>query len=110
MITPIDFSRLQFALESPRGWSELAVTLVCLGIAWSAERRVALRLAFPLIGLALVYFAALIWRRHVGAPFFLAIAGPLLFTFAGIRMLVYAVRRLFPGERWLNTSEPTRCV
>ena len=155
MITPIDFSRLQSALASPQGWIELAVTLVCLAIAWAAERRieraheggagagakfpdagdagdadggvpaaraagdgaaasgtpphrlrsVALRLAFPLIGLALVYLAASMWRRHVGAPFFLAIATPLLLTLVGIRMVVFALRRLFPGEDWLHASE-----
>src|SRR6185437_566504 len=133
MITPIDFSRLQSALMSLRGLTELAITLVCLAIAWSVERRiehsdrarsgadfapgeqtgsgarrlrgVALRLAFPLIGLVLVYFAASIWRRHVGAPFFLGIATPLLVTLAGIRMLVYALRRLFPGEGWQRASE-----
>ena len=133
MITPIDFTRLQSALASTRGWIELAVTLVCLAIAWSIERRferadraqlaaaleqreplapgsrrlrgVALRLAFPLIGLVLVYVVASIWRRHVGAPFFLAIAAPLLVTLAGIRMLVYALRRLFPGEGWQRASE-----
>lgn len=140
MIAPIDFSRLQSALAAPRGWVELAVTIACVAIAWSIERRieradrsqpagasgsaradaapdqqdarasrrmrgVALRLAFPLIGLVLVYFAASIWRRHVGAPFFLAIAAPLLITLAGIRMLVYALRSLFPGERWQHASE-----
>src|SRR6185437_12891388 len=56
-------------------------------------------------GLVLVYFAASIWRRHVGAPFFLGIATPLLVTLAGIRMLVYALRRLFPGEGWQRASE-----
>ncbi|MBS0327844.1 MAG: mechanosensitive ion channel [Proteobacteria bacterium] len=132
MITPIDFSRLQSALASPRNLTELAITLVCLAIAWAIERRieradrarleaeiaagarqapgarlrgVALRLAFPLIGLVLVYFAASIWRRHVGAPFFLAIATPLLVTLAGIRMLVYALRRLFPGAAWQHATE-----
>lgn len=133
MITPIDFSRLQSALGSPREWIELAITLLCVAIAWSIERYferadraqlaaaleqreplapgprrlrgVALRLAFPLIGLVLVYVAASIWRRHVGAPFFLAIAAPLLVTLAGIRMLVYALRRLFPGEGWQRASE-----
>lgn len=132
MITPIDFSRLHIALESPRGWTELALTLVCLAFAWAIERlieradrvrqgadaatltvgtrrlrSVALRLAFPLIGLALVYVAASVWRRHVGPPFFLAIATPLLFTLVGIRMLVYAVRRLFHGEGLQRTSEVT---
>lgn len=133
MITPIDFTRLQSALVSPPGWIELAITLVCVAIAWSIERRVeradraqlaarleqgdahatgprrlrgvALRLAFPLIGLVLVYFAASVWRRHVGTPFFLAIAAPLLVTLAGIRMLVYALRTLFPGEGWQRASE-----
>src|SRR5574340_803363 len=130
MIAPIDFSLLQSALELPRGWIELGVTLLCLAVAWIVERRieradravqsaepeapatgshrlhsVALRLAFPLLGLVLVYLVASLWRRHVGAPFFLAIAAPLLFTLAGIRMLVYALRRLFPGEGWQRASE-----
>jgi len=121
MIAPIDFSRLQVALTLPRGWLELALTLACIGIAWFADRRLARRrerrvphaylpgsfidIAFPLIALVLVYIASFVWRRYVNAPFFLAIAAPILIALAVIRMLAYALHRLFPAQTWLPAWE-----
>jgi small-conductance mechanosensitive channel len=121
MIAPIDFSRLQVALALPRGWFELLLTLLCIGIAWLVDRRLARRrtrrlpqvhlpgsfidLGFPLIALLLIYVASLAWRHFVGPPFFLAIATPILIALAVIRMLAYALHRLFPAQTWLPASE-----
>src|SRR6476469_7609895 len=121
MIAPIDFSRLQVALALPRGWLELVLTLACIGIAWLVDRRIAQRrarrlpqahlpgsfidLGFPLIALLLVYVASIAWRHAVGPPFFLAIATPILIALAVIRMLAYALHRLFPAQTWLPASE-----
>jgi small-conductance mechanosensitive channel len=121
MIAPIDFSRLQVALGQPRGWLELALTLACIGIAWLVDRRIAQRrvrrlpkahlpgsfvgLRFPLIALLLVYVASVGWSHAVGPPFFLAIAAPILVALVVIRMLAYALHRLFPAQTWLPASE-----
>ena len=121
MIAPVDFNRLEDALATPRGLLELAVTALCLLVAWAIDRRIArghvargesarlpgsfVRIAFPLIGLGLVYVATALWRRHAGPPFFLTIATPLLIALAAIRMLIYVLRRLFPAQRWLPASE-----
>ena len=121
MIAPIDFSRLQVALSLPLGWLELALTLALIGVAWLADRRLQQRRAtrvagkvappsfvnvgFPLIAFALLYVASFVWERFVAQPFFLAIAMPILVALAVIRMLAYALRRLFPSQTWLPTFE-----
>ena len=120
MIAPIDFSRLQLALASPRGWLELLLTVVCIGAGWLIDRRVERRraarreqarvpngipIAFPLVALLLVYVASVGWRHYIGEPFFLAIAIPILIALAVIRMLAYALHRLFPAQAWLPASE-----
>ena len=121
MIAPVDFNRFQDALATSRGLLELAVTGLCLLVAWAIDRRIErvhvargdsarlpgsfVRIAFPLIGLGLVYVATALWRRHAGPPFFLTIATPLLIALAAIRMLIYVLRRLFPAQRWLPASE-----
>ena len=121
MIAPIDFSRLQVALAQPRGYVELALTLVLVGIGWLADRWIAQRgrrvlppealpgrfasVALPLTGIALVYIASFVWEHFVGPPFFLAIAMPILVALAIIRMLAYALQRLFPAQTWLPATE-----
>jgi small-conductance mechanosensitive channel len=121
MIAPIDFSRLQVALALPRGWLELALTLACIGLGWWFDRRMAMRLrakpahvrlpgsfvrvAFPVIALLLVYLASLAWRASVAPPLFLAIAIPILVALVVIRMLAYALHRLFPAQTWLPATE-----
>lgn len=120
MIAPIDFSRLQLALASPRGWIELALTLLCVGLAWLIDHRVKrpgdrghaprlpgsfISIAFPLLALALVYIVSIAWARYTGPPFFLAIAKPVLIALAVIRMLAYGLHRLFPAHAWLPASE-----
>ena len=121
MIAPIDFSRVQEALAVRHGWIELAVAALCIVLAWLIDRRFeqsqaargdaarlpgsVVRLAFPLIALALTFVLTAAWRRYAGPPFFLAIAMPLLIALAAIRMLVYGLRRLFPSQSWLPASE-----
>lgn len=121
MIAPIDFSRLQIALALPRGWLELLLTLACVGVGWLADRALTRRrqrraplaglpgsyidLGFPLFALLLVYLASFAWRHYVAPPFFLAIAIPILIALAVIRMLAYALHRLFPAQNWLPASE-----
>jgi small-conductance mechanosensitive channel len=121
MILPVDFERLQDALASPRGRIELAITLLCLLFAWAIDRRIeraraargdasrlvagVVRLAFPATALVLIFVAAILWRRHVGPPFFLAITAPLLLALVVIRLLIYGLRRLFPAQPRLPTSE-----
>jgi small-conductance mechanosensitive channel len=120
-MTPIDFSGLQAALSSAHGWYELLVTLLCIGLAWAIDRRIErvrarrvsaallsgsfVRIAFPLLAVTLTYIASFAWRLYVGPPFFLAIAVPILVALAIIRMIVYALRRLFPSQSWLPTFE-----
>jgi small-conductance mechanosensitive channel len=120
MIAPIDFSRLQIALSLPRGWIELLLTLMCVAIGWWLDRHMTrgrqhrlhvqlgsgfVHMTFPLVALLLVYVASLAWRHYVHEPFFLAIAIPILVALAIIRMLAYALHRLFPSQTWLPASE-----
>ena len=117
MIAPIDFGRLEVALASTRGWLELLATLSCVALGWAIDRQLEarrarkgtaarlpggfVRVAFPLIALALMYVASFAWRRYVGTPFFLAIGMPILVALAAIRLIAYALRRLFPAQSWL---------
>ncbi len=125
MLAPVDFGRIEQALAAPPGWIELGLLAVCLGVAWLAERRAIAargpavadaaqrhrlhasfaRVVFPATALALVLLATALYRRHVGPPFFLAVAAPLLIALAAIRMIFYGLRRLFRAQTWLPTSE-----
>jgi small-conductance mechanosensitive channel len=125
MFAPIDFGRIETALSTRAGWTELGLVLVCLAAAWLVERRALrardehhaahtkrlqasfTRVVFPVTAIALVTLTSFVYQRYVGTPFFLAIAGPMLIALAAIRMIVYGMRRLFHAERWLPTSERT---
>lgn len=118
---PIDFSRLTTALDTRLGWIDLGLVAACIAAAWWIDRglereRVAraeqlrvpggiVRVVFPLVALALTLAAGLAFRHLAEPPFFLAIAVPLLVALAVIRVLVYGLRRLFPTQAWLPTSE-----
>ncbi len=124
MLAPIDFSRLQDALSSPRYWVELAVVVACLAVAWSIDRRLEAharatdgksrhlqlrkgvgRVVFSLVALLLLFVARPAFRLAGGKPFFIDMAIPALIALAIIRMLVYVMRRLFADSAWLKTSE-----
>ncbi|HJU23343.1 MAG TPA: mechanosensitive ion channel domain-containing protein [Casimicrobiaceae bacterium] len=119
MIAPIDFTRLQLALSQPRGWLELVLALACMGVGWLVDRGVRRKrqaphaalpgsfvdIRFPLLAVILVYVASFAWRRLVAPPFFLDIATPILLALLVIRMLAYALNRLFPAQSWLPASE-----
>ena len=83
-------------------------TAACAARARRGRRRAAAprctasfaRVVFPLTALrAPGRSRRFVYRRYVGAPFFLAIAIPLLIALAAIRMIVYGMRRLFHAER-----------
>lgn len=123
MLSPIDFSLFETVLRSTMSWIELALVLVCVGIAWRFDRQLEVRsraaaadsyarlhggvarLLFPLTAIALLLLARFFYRRAGGVPFFIDIAMPLLIALAMIRMLVYGMRRLFAAQAWLKTSE-----
>ena len=124
MLAPIDFSRLSNALDSRVYWLELLIVLVCVGIAWVIDRRLEARaraheatqrhpnisggvgrIVFSLIALALLFIVRPAFRALVGVPFFIDIAIPLLIALAVIRMLLYAMRRLFANSVWLKAWE-----
>jgi small-conductance mechanosensitive channel len=124
MLAPIDFSRLSYALESRVYWLELLLVLVCVGIAWVIDRRLEARaraheatqrhpnisggvgrITFSLVALALLFIARPAFRAFGGVPFFIDIAIPLLIALAVIRMLLYAMRRLFANAVWLKAWE-----
>ena len=125
MFAPVDYSRFETALASLQGWVELTIIVVCAAIAWLVDAKLEARRAarvphdsspvseslrgfahalFPLVALALVFVARAAYRS-VAAPFFLDIALPLLVAFAAVRVLIYALRRLFPAQRWLPAWE-----
>ena len=119
MIAPVDFSRIQEALGSPPGYLDLALALVCIGLAWAIDAHLErgvrarhpphfggiVRIFFPLAALGFTLLSSAAYRHYAGPPFFLAISVPLLVALVVIRMLVYGLRRLFGRSRWLGTSE-----
>ena len=124
MLAPLDFSRLASALASPLHWLELALVALCLGAAWTIDRRLEARaraatnpsrhphlvggvgrIVFSLLGLLLLAIARPAFRMTEGEPFFIDVAIPLLIALALIRMLVYVMRNLFANATWLKTSE-----
>ncbi len=125
MFTPVDFTRIQTALASRHGWIELAIIALCALIAWAVDLRLERRRAalappqgspmalslgsvahafFPLVALALLAIARAAYRRYA-PPFFLDIAIPLAVAVAATRLMIYALRRLFPAQRWLPAWE-----
>ena len=124
MLAPLDFSRLAIALASPLHWLELALVALCLGAAWTIDRRLEARaraathtsrhphlaggvgrIVFSLLALLLLAVARPAFRMFGGEPFFIDVAIPLLIALALIRMLVYVMRNLFANATWLKTSE-----
>ena len=122
MLLSISYSRLETALDSPWGWADLAIVVLCVGIAWIIDNRLrarslagdsrmarlhagVARIVFALTALAFLLLARAAFRHFGGIPLFIDVAIPLLLALAAIRMAVYAMRRLFADSAWLATSE-----
>ena len=121
MLAPIDFPRIEAALQSRAGWIELLIVALAFGIGWELDRRVRLksssgagvvrlslgsvnRLLLPLVTLVLLFVALLVYQRW-HTPFFLPIAIPLMIALAIIRLIVYAMREIFGAPGWLPFSD-----
>jgi small-conductance mechanosensitive channel len=122
VLAPISYSRLETALNSPLGLADLAVVVFCVGVAWiidtqlrarsiAGDPRLArlhggvARIVFALTALLLLFIGRFAFRRWGGVPLFIDLAIPLLVALAAIRMIVYAMRRLFANQAWLKASE-----
>ena len=106
---------------------QIVVLLASLGVAWLLQRQFGKRMAsraspartldvlnisvrsmsrlmFPLFALALVVAGK--WAlSHWYATHLLNVAIPLLFALALIRVIVYALRRVFSSQEWLHPWE-----
>ena len=123
LYAPLDPSRLQAALADPRGWVDLALVGLCIGIAWAFDRRLEQRarareprarhhlqasvgrVVFSLVALLLLALDRVVYKYFWGVPVFVDIAIPMLVALAVIRVLLYGMRRLFARQAWLKTSE-----
>ena len=123
MFGPVDLSLIIAALQTARGWIELAILAACLAVGWLADDRVwrvrnatdhahhrlpgsLARVIFPLTSLALLMAARAAYHRS-GPSVLLDVAVPLLIALAAIRMLIYGLRRMFADSAWLKSSERT---
>src|SRR5450432_2098256 len=122
MLEPFDMSRFESALTTPRGWAELGAVVACIGLAWMFDRSLEahrhahegthgrlragfVRVVFPLTALELLVVARLAFRHFESRSIFIDVAMPLLLALAAIRMVVYAMRKLFASQAWLKTGE-----
>src|SRR4249920_1897311 len=95
MLEPLDMSRFESALATPRGWSELGVVVACITLAWMFDRSLEthrrahehthgrlrsgfVRVVFPLTALALLVVARFAFRHYGSRPVFIDVAMPLL--------------------------------
>lgn len=122
MFEPITFDRLATALTHPLGWLELVIVLACFVVAWLVDRRFerrsedeakrlrlpgdVVRFAMPVVALLLLIVARAIWKRYLPTPF-IDVGVLLAVALAGIRIIVYTLRRLVPNATWLKGSERT---
>jgi small-conductance mechanosensitive channel len=122
MFGPIDFARLERLLSAPLGWAELALTVACFAAGWFVDRAImqrrgsapqvtrlfagATRMAMPLVALVLLFVARIVWNRFSIARF-LDLGIVLAAALAGIRMLLFTLRRLAPSVGWLKGWERT---
>jgi small-conductance mechanosensitive channel len=121
MLAPLELDRIQEALGTPSGLTDLAAVLACFVAAWWVDHRVRLRgsaesrfarigagsanrMLFPLTALLLLLVARAVLRQW-HPPLFFSIAIPLVIALAFIRLCLYAMRSLFGPSRWLPISE-----
>ena len=120
MFRPVDIAQIQAALASGAGWIELVIVIACIAVAWLIDHHVRAQRAargdtamatatpadrvshvlFPLVVLLLLFVARIVHVRYA-TPLFLDIALPLALAVAATRVLIYALRRMFPQQRWL---------
>jgi small-conductance mechanosensitive channel len=112
-------------LQQPLVVWQVGVLLICLGIAWSADRwwrrrrtqagtsgssavnfgqRSLQRLIFPLVALVLVWLARPL-LGHWHNVHLLSLAIPLLMSLAAIRMVFFLLRQGAGDARWMGTFE-----
>lgn len=122
MFPTIPTQRLEALIATTGGQIQFAIVLFAFLAGWLVDRWVergraargdadrmpggVVRGIFPISALVLLLLARAAWGRRTD-PLFLDIAVPLAIALAGIRVLVYMVRKLFPGAGWLRTSERT---
>ncbi|MEP7063923.1 MAG: mechanosensitive ion channel domain-containing protein [Betaproteobacteria bacterium] len=122
MIAPVDWSQLETAMATSRGWTQLGIVTICIGIAWLVDRHVwrkradrhptyrfagsFARVVFPLTAFVLLAISRAAMYR-TGATLILDIALPLMLALMAIRMVVHALRRLFRNAAALKASERT---
>jgi small-conductance mechanosensitive channel len=122
MIAAVDWSQLETAMATSRGWTQLGIVAICVGVAWLVDQRVwrkradkpptymfagsFARVVFPLTALVLLAIARAAMHR-TGTTLILDIALPLMLALMAIRMVVHALRRLFRNAASLKTSERT---
>ena len=123
MLDPLDMSRFETLLATPRGWAEVGAVLLCIGLAWlfdrSLERRARAahvashgrlqagfaRILFPLTALLFLVVARLAFRHYDSHAALIEIVIPFLMALAVIRMIVYGMRTLFASQDWLKAGE-----
>ena len=122
MFDPVTFDRLETMLSTRVGWLELAVVIACFVIGWIVDRRFekrseddtrrlrlpggVVRFAMPIVALLLLLVARAIWKRYL-PTLFLDVGVLLALALAGIRIVVFILRRLVPNASWLKGSERT---
>jgi small-conductance mechanosensitive channel len=122
MFTPANFDRLERVLTTRLGWAELAIVIACFALGWLVDRELVrrhkaapdmlrfaggfTRVAMPLVALVLLFVARVVWRRY-HASLFLDLGFVLAIALAGIRILLYTLRRLAPNVAWLKPWERT---
>ena len=123
MFEPLDMSRFEALLATPRGWAELLAVVACIGLAWYFSRVLArraragdaashgrlqaglARIVFPLTALVLLVVARFAFRHYGSRASIIEIAMPFLLALAAIRLVVYAMRTLFASQDWLKAGE-----
>jgi small-conductance mechanosensitive channel len=121
MLHALSFDRVEQLLGTTPGRWQVAVVLACFAVAFAVDRLVTrgpgvqrdaatglqvgvVRGVFPITALLLLLAARAVFRKH-GDTIFFDVAIPLAIALAGIRVLVYTLRRVFAQSAWVARSE-----